>query len=93
MRSHSYMTRALKSRDPRFARLLGKLGYRDPTPAVDPLDVLRIEAEAAGGKVDRRWGEARLREEIATARRPKRKAPESDDDGGFYKRRDMRAED
>lgn len=27
MKSQSYMTRALKSRDPRFARILGKLGY------------------------------------------------------------------
>jgi hypothetical protein len=61
----------------------------DRIPQPDPLDVLRVEAEAAGVKVDRRWGEARLREELAAARKPKRK--ESDD--GRYSRRDMRAED
>jgi ribosome-binding protein aMBF1 (putative translation factor) len=42
MKSHSYMTRALRARDPRFANILGKLGYerRDMTAAevVDPLD-------------------------------------------------------
>lgn len=27
MKSHSYMTRALRARDPRFANILGKLGY------------------------------------------------------------------
>lgn len=33
----------------------------------DPLDALRAEAEALGVRVDGRWGEARLREEIAAA--------------------------
>ena len=36
---------------------------------VDPLDALRAEAEAAGVRVDGRWGEARLREVIATVQR------------------------
>jgi hypothetical protein len=27
MKSESYMTRALRARDPRFARILGKMGY------------------------------------------------------------------
>ncbi len=39
MRSQSYMTRALKARDPRFADILGKLGYgrRDiVAAAIDP---------------------------------------------------------
>lgn len=27
MKSQSYMTRALQARDPRFARILGRLGY------------------------------------------------------------------
>ena len=31
------------------------------------VDALRAEAEAAGVRVDRRWGEARLRQEIAAA--------------------------
>lgn len=42
MKSHSYMTRALRARDPRFANILGKLGYerRDMVAAEagDPLD-------------------------------------------------------
>ena len=37
-----------------------------PVEASDPaLDALRAEAEAAGLRVDGRWGEARLRQEIA----------------------------
>ncbi|THV13738.1 hypothetical protein [Rhizobium rhizophilum] len=42
MKSHSYMTRALRARDPRFANILGKLGYerRDlvVTETSHPLD-------------------------------------------------------
>jgi hypothetical protein len=30
MRSQSYMTRALRSRDPRYARVLEKLGHKRP---------------------------------------------------------------
>lgn len=33
----------------------------------DDLDALRAEAEAAGVRIDRRWGEAKLREKIAAA--------------------------
>lgn len=36
-------------------------------PDTDDLDALRGEAEAAGVKVDRRWGAERLHEEIASA--------------------------
>ena len=38
----------------------------DP-PAEDDLDALRADAEAAGVKVDGRWGADRLREEIEAA--------------------------
>lgn len=41
--------------------------YDESGPVADRLDVLRAEAEAAGVRVDRRWGEARLRQEIASA--------------------------
>ena len=37
-------------------------------PAHDPLDALRAEATALGLHVDRRWGEARLMQEIDDAR-------------------------
>lgn len=36
---------------------------------LNTLNLLRAEAEAAGVRVDGRWGEARLREEIASVRR------------------------
>jgi len=36
-------------------------------PDTDDLDTLRSEAEAAGVKVDRRWGADRLHEEIESA--------------------------
>jgi hypothetical protein len=47
-------------------------GAGEQTPPVDPpaeddLDALRADAEAAGVKVDKRWGADRLREEIALA--------------------------
>lgn len=109
MRDQSYMTRALRASDPRFARVLGKLGYMGRGPQPDPMDVLRVEARAAGVDVDGRWGEDRLRDEIASARAPKpKKAPSEPkarakstkaDDGEKtaskrrYKRRDMKAED
>ena len=50
-------------------------------PAHDPLDALRAEAAALGLHVDRRWGEARLMQEIDDAREKAAKdhapAPES----------------
>lgn len=45
-----------------------------PQPTDDGLDALRAEAEAVGVRVDKRWGEARLRQEIASA--PRQKPPE-----------------
>lgn len=43
MKKSSYMTRALKANDPRYARVLGKLGYERSDLAaiateIDPLD-------------------------------------------------------
>lgn len=39
MKRSTYMTRALKAHDPRFARVLGRLGYeRSDLVAEDPLD-------------------------------------------------------
>jgi hypothetical protein len=60
---------------PRDARLLEAIGRARPYVAPpDPLAPLREEAEAAGVKVDGRWGEDRLREEIAGAAKAKTKA-------------------
>ncbi|MGV1913852.1 hypothetical protein [Agrobacterium vitis] len=53
MKSHFYMTRALRARDPRFATILGKLGYerRDMAAAKadDPLDH-DSDGQNAGGQ-------------------------------------------
>lgn len=70
MKSQTYMTRAMKARDPRFSRILGKLGYgteqATPEPE-DEIEALRAEAEQLGIEVDGRWGEKRLKAEIAKA--------------------------
>lgn len=112
MRSSRYMDRAMKSRDPRFARVLGKLGYESKqkqaiaqAPTVN-LDGLRADAQRLGVKIDGRWGEDRLRQEIAAAREssarpaaptaaPVEQEQESKPVGAMttatYGRRDMRA--
>lgn len=49
MKKNTYMDRAMKSRDPRFSKILGKLGYdrRDMVPdAPPPADVPVTEEEA-----------------------------------------------
>lgn len=73
MPKHSgYMDRAMKSRDPRFARILGKMGYerRDMVaePEVDALAVLRDEYQRVLGKrAFHGWDEDTLRAKIAEA--------------------------
>lgn len=78
-----YATRALRAGDPfdasrMDARTLEAIGkariyVEPPKPAPKPkaeddLDALREEAEKAGVDVDGRWGEARLKAEIAKAK-------------------------
>jgi len=74
MKSQSYMTRALQSRDPRFARILGRLGYDTPAPepsAEDVLRTLRAEYEKNVGKRPYMgWDAETLREKIAAASDP-----------------------
>lgn len=58
MKSQSYMNRALRSRDPRYAFILGRLGYRrrdlvagDPIqPDADDMVALRGEYQDVVGK-------------------------------------------
>lgn len=69
-------------RTARDARILRAIGKADAPPPPDLLDDLRAAAEARGVKVDKRWGEERLHDEIAKAEKPQ-----------TYKRRDLRAED
>ncbi|WP_242218016.1 hypothetical protein [Shinella zoogloeoides] len=80
---NSYMDRALQSSDPRYARILGKLGYerRDlravesvaakpaSIPQHDEITLLRAEYERVVGKRPYMgWDEAKLREKIAEAK-------------------------
>ena len=79
MKKSTYMDRAMKSKDPRFARVLGKLGYerRDvvaeaptvaPADGEDALTELRAEYQSVVGKrAYHGWDEEALREKIAQA--------------------------
>ncbi|MFH5773584.1 hypothetical protein ACHFJ0_04980 [Paracoccus sp. NGMCC 1.201697] len=68
-----YMTRAMKSKDPRYARILSKLGYdrRDVVaeePRPDDLAALREEYQTKIGKRPfNGWGADTLRKKIAEA--------------------------
>jgi len=55
MKHQGYVTRALKAKDPRYARILGKLGYNTTALAaeeVEDLDIdkLRDAYQAVSGK-------------------------------------------
>lgn len=69
----NYMDRALRSRDPRFARILGRLGYSrrdmvaEAAPA-DDLSALREEYfEVVGKRPYHGWDAATLRAKIDEA--------------------------
>ena len=77
MKKSGYMDRAMRAADPRFARILGKLGYQrsDMTAAkveeaeADELDALRDEyKEAVGKRAYHGWDADELREKIAAAK-------------------------
>jgi len=72
-KNSSYMTRAMTHRDPRFARILGRLGYEGRAlaaeePKPDELAILREQYQAALGKRPfMGWDADRLRLKIAEA--------------------------
>ena len=76
MKKSTYMDRALKSRDPRFARILGKLGYErrdmvaaEPVADDDDLAALRAEYQGVvGKKAFHGWDSGTLRDKIAEAK-------------------------
>jgi len=77
MKTSTYMDRALRASDPRFSRILGKLGYRrsDLRTDVDTdleaaeLTALRSEyQDAAGKRAYHGWDAETLREKIAEAK-------------------------
>lgn len=79
MASQTYMDRAMRSSDPRYARVLEKLGHARPAEKpqhrgappepVDDLAPLRAEYEHLVGKRPfMGWDAAKLREKIAEAK-------------------------
>lgn len=73
-KSNSYMDRAMRSADPRFARILGKLGYQrsdmvsEADKAEEELAELRVQyQEAVGKRAYHGWDADTLREKIAEA--------------------------
>jgi hypothetical protein len=77
MKSLTYMDRALRARDPRYARVLSKLGYdrrdmqaRQAQREEDEIKSLREEYQAVVGKKPyHAWDADTLREKIAAARK------------------------
>lgn len=80
MKSQSYMNRAMQSRDPRFARILGRLGYETPESRAanrsaevgdepdDDLAVLRAAyQERMGKRAFHGWDAETLRAKMAEA--------------------------
>ena len=70
----TYMDRAMRSADPRFARILGKLGYQrsdmvsEADKAEEELTELRTQyQEAVGKRAYHGWDANTLREKIAEA--------------------------
>jgi hypothetical protein len=72
MKSQSYMTRAMRARDPRFAIILGKLGYeRGDVTAVQPQDNWNASAKATPmAKVDDPLPDLRKQYQEIVGKRP-----------------------
>lgn len=78
MKSQSYMTRALQAKDPRFANILGRLGYETKEPSTDEpvpvsMDLLKADliriAEAEGVEIETDDNKADLVRKIEAARK------------------------
>lgn len=76
MKKSTYMDRAMKAHDPRFARVLGKLGYQrsdmvaaaEAAEEEDELSELRAAyQDAVGKRAYHGWDADTLREKIAEA--------------------------
>ncbi|MFC4172647.1 hypothetical protein ACFOYU_11340 [Microvirga sp. GCM10011540] len=76
MKSQSYMDRALRAQDPRYARILGKLGYRrrdmQAHRPLDPENELKVLREQYQDVVGKRpyhgWDTETLKAKIAEAK-------------------------
>lgn len=77
MKKSSYMTRAMNASDPRFARVLGKLGYEradmvaEPQAAPKSKDISKLRAEylrVVGKRPFNGWDAETLSAKIAKAK-------------------------
>lgn len=74
MKHQSYFTRALKAKDPRYARIFGKLGYDTTQMVADDgepdIDALRATyQEVVGKRPYHGWDAATLAQKIADHRK------------------------
>lgn len=72
MKHQAYVTRALKARDPRYARIFQKMGYQTADLADEgPIDIEGLRSlyeEVVGKKPFNGWGAEVLRQKIAEKR-------------------------
>jgi len=75
MKSKTYMTRAMRAQDPRFANVLGKLGYERgdmtaaPAAPIEDLSTVRAEyLEVVGKRAFNGWDIDTLKAKIAEAK-------------------------
>lgn len=75
MKASNYMNRALTARDPRFARILGKLGYEradivsaDDAGVEDMTQLRKDYQDVVGKRAFNGWDAATLKAKIAEAK-------------------------
>lgn len=68
MKHQTYFNRALKAKDPRFARIFAKMGYQTTDLVADDLNELReLYQEVVGKKAYHGWDADTLKDKIAAA--------------------------
>lgn len=71
MKQNSYMDRAMKSKDPRFARVLGKLGYKTTVMSAEAQAEKELETlseyykEKVGRSPHHSWDAAKIKEKLS----------------------------
>ena len=72
MKHQSYFTRALKAKDPRFARIFAKMGYQTTDLVADDQgddlsDLRKLYQKVVGKKAYHGWDADTLKDKIAAA--------------------------